>query len=200
MRVLCGVVACIALAAAAACGDSEADAIRKTTQATYDPATGRLTRLTADLDKNGVVDTWTYMDGTKVLRAESDLDEDGTIDRWEYNFPDGRVERVGVSLRKTGKPDMWVYPDPTSPLEPIRKEFVGLKHDTRIARTEVYEAGRLVRVEEDVDEDGRIDRWAKNDGQTVLSAEFDRNGDGRPDERLTYDPTGKVVRREPIHR
>ena len=192
-------IAFLALAVvASACGDSEADAVRRTTQATFDEKTGRLSRLTADLNKDGVVDTWTYLDGTTVLRTESDTDKDGQIDRWEVNFPDGRVERVGVSLRKTGRPDMWVFPDPGQPLNPIRKEFVGLKHETRVVRWEFYEAGRLRRVEEDSDEDGRVDRWETNDGPTVLTAAFDRNGDGRPDERLTYDPTGRVLRRDPV--
>jgi hypothetical protein len=187
----------LSLSVGAACGNPEADLARRTTEATYDPSTGRLSRLTGDLNKNGVVDTWTYLDGTTVLRSESDLDEDSVIDRWEYNFPDGKVERVGLSLRKTGRPDMWAYPDPDNPTMPLRKEFVGLKHETRIVRWEHYQGGVLRRVEADTDENGRIDRWEVHEA-TEQTVEVDRTGDGRPDERTTYDATGKVLRREVV--
>lgn len=52
--------------------------------ASYDPKTGRLSKLSADLNKNGKIDTWTYMDGAKTIRTEQDQNEDGKIDRWEY--------------------------------------------------------------------------------------------------------------------
>ena len=34
---------------------------------TYDSATGKLTQLTYDANRNGRVDTWTSMDGTQPL-------------------------------------------------------------------------------------------------------------------------------------
>ena len=69
---------CLAFAAAAAaCSDPEKERIKATSIPTYDEKTGKLTRLTADLNKDGVIDAYTYMDGTKVLRSEIDADQDG---------------------------------------------------------------------------------------------------------------------------
>src|SRR5262245_48840533 len=52
---------------------------------TYDPSTGALTKLEADSDHDGLIDTWAYMDGTRVVRVEVDENGDGTVDRWEYH-------------------------------------------------------------------------------------------------------------------
>ena len=56
---------------AVACSDPNAARLKATTKATYDPKTGRLTELTYDRNKNGVVDTWTEMDGSRPLRSRT---------------------------------------------------------------------------------------------------------------------------------
>jgi hypothetical protein len=106
--------------------------LKQTTQPTYDPKTGRLQRLTYDANKNGRIDTWTYMDGRKVLRSEIDRDEDGKIDRWEYHGPDGTLEAVRAEEDgdADGKPDRW----------------------------ETYAGGRISSVAFDENADGRPDR------------------------------------------
>ena len=72
-----------------------------------DPATGRLQLLVYDADGDGRFDTWSYMDGDRLLRMEIDTDRDGVIDRWELYRPDGTLERVGSSSKKDGHPDTW---------------------------------------------------------------------------------------------
>src|SRR5258708_10166863 len=67
--------------------------------AQYDDKTGRLKRLELASKKNGKIDTWTYMDGTRIDRIEIDRDGDGNIDRWEYYF-DNQLSRVGRSTRR----------------------------------------------------------------------------------------------------
>ena len=67
---------------------------------TYDKTTGKLTQLTYDANKNGKIDTWTDMDGTKPLQSRIDSDEDGTIDRWEYYDEKGALAKVGFSRRQ----------------------------------------------------------------------------------------------------
>ena len=89
----------------AACSDPEKARIRETTKPTYDKATGRLTQLTYDANKNGKVDTWTDMDGTRPQRSRTDLDEDGKIDRWEYYDGTGALTKVGFSRKQDGTPD-----------------------------------------------------------------------------------------------
>ena len=63
------------------CADPERDRLKATTKASYDKTTGRLTELTYDANRNGRVDTWTDMDGTRPLRSRIHRNEDGRIDR-----------------------------------------------------------------------------------------------------------------------
>ena len=84
------------LLAAAACGsDPEADRIKATTKATYDPQTGILSQFTYDKNKNGRVDTWVRMEGARRLSAVLDENEDGEIDRWEEYGDAGLLVRAG---------------------------------------------------------------------------------------------------------
>lgn len=132
----------------------------------YDPKTGKLTKLSADLNRNGTPDTWTYMDGARTIRTEQDKNEDGRIDRWEYLNPDGTLQRATMSA--SGDPG-------------------------KLTRWETYEQGILVLVEEDTNGDGRPDKWEKHRGAAIVSVEFDLNFDGVADQRLTYGPEGTVV-------
>jgi hypothetical protein len=173
-----------AAAGAAACSDPEKDRLRETTKPTYDPETGRLTQLTFDANKNGVIDTWTYMDGTRVLRSEIDTNEDGVIDRWEYHDGDPKVvTKVGFSRANDGRPDAWAIIGPDG--QPTHVE-VSLKRDDTIDRWEWYEGETLVRAEEDTTGDGKPDKWETYAGGAVATVAFDENGDGKPDRRLTY--------------
>ena len=84
------------------CADPERERLKQTTKASYDQATGKLTELTYDANKNGRIDTWTEMDGTRPLRSRIDSNEDGRIDRWEY-YDAGRAPRQGGLLEKGGR-------------------------------------------------------------------------------------------------
>jgi hypothetical protein len=164
LRVLRATVLVLALPGCAP--DHETARLKQTTQATYDPKTGRLQRLTYDADKNGRIDTWTYMDGTKVLRSEIDSDEDGKIDRWEFHGVDGTLEKIGFSRANDGKLDAWAYSGAD---------------------------GALARVEEDTNADGKPDRWETYTAGRLASVAFDENADARPDRRLIYSPGGALV-------
>jgi hypothetical protein len=181
----------MALVSAVACApDPEKERLKKTTQATYDPKTGRLQRLTYDGNKNGTIDTWTYMDGTKVLRSEIDRDEDGKIDRWEFHGADGALEKVGFSRAHDGKLDAWAYSGADGKVARVE---ISTKQDGAIDRREFYEGDALARAEEDTNADGRPDKWETYAQGRVASVAFDENGDGRPDRRLTYGPSGALV-------
>ena len=75
----------------------------------YDSETGRLRLLIYDADGNGRFDTWSFMDGERLLRMEIDEDEDGTTDLWEEYSPDGQLLRstrrdsVGTPEGVTGR-------------------------------------------------------------------------------------------------
>jgi len=176
------VTACVL--SAAACSDPDTERIKKTTIPTYDKTTGKLTELTYDRDKNGRIDTWTDMDGTRPLRTRIDLDEDGKIDRWEYYDDKGALLRVGFSRKQDGKVDAWAYSAPDGTLG--RVEISSTGDEKKIDRREFYAAGGLVRAEEDADGNGRVDRWETYENAQLKTAAMDENGDGIPDRRLTY--------------
>ncbi len=96
MLALCGAIL------AHGCADPERERLKHTTRASYDQTTGKLTELTYDANKNGRIDTWTEMDGTRPIRSRIDSDEDGRIDRWEY-YDDGRPSGQGGLLEKGGR-------------------------------------------------------------------------------------------------
>jgi hypothetical protein len=185
MRTLiCLAVVCTATLSSA-CSDPERERIRETTKPTYDKTTGKLTELTYDRNKNGKIDTWTDMDGTRPLRSRIDLDEDGTIDRWEYYGEKGELLKVGFSRKKDGKPDAWAYSGEGDKVE--RVEISSTADEHKIDRWEHYDATGLVGAEEDTNADGRPDKWETYGGGALKTAAFDENGDGKPDRRLTYD-------------
>ena len=178
-------------AAAAACSDPEKERIKATSIPTYDEKTGKLTRLTADLNKDGVIDAYTYMDGTKVLRSEIDADQDGKIEKWEYHGDDGKVIKVAISREKNGKADTWMYPGPDGTL--VRAELSSEQDESKIDRWEWYEAGQLVRAEEDASGDGVVDKWETHRGGSLATLMLDEDYDGSPDRRLTYGDGGRLL-------
>jgi hypothetical protein len=153
----------------------------------YDPKTGKLQLLKYDSNGNGVIDTWSYMDGARVVRIDIDTDEDGKIDRWEYYGPNQELEKVGFSRLKDGKEDAWSFPDAAGATERIG---MSTRRDGKITRVEHYEGGHLVSAEEDSDEDGRMDKWETYDGERLASVSFDTKHRGTADRRLIYSASG----------
>lgn len=187
--------------AVASCSDPETERVRRTTRPTYEKSTGKLIELTYDRNKNGRIDTWTDMDGTRPLRSRIDLDEDGKIDRWEYYGPDGKtLVKVGFSRKNDGKPDAWAYSGPDGRVSRVEISSTGDEH--KIDRWEYYDAslarpngdaiGALVRAEEDTNGDGRPDKWETYEDGAIRTVTFDENHDGIPDRRLTY-ADGRLV-------
>jgi len=163
----------------------------KQVQAVFDKETGKLRQLTYDSDNNGTPDSWSYMDGTKVLRVEVDKNEDGLIERWEYYGADNKLEKVGLSRALDGKVDTWAYRAPDGTLDRIE---ISTRRDGKVSRTEFYEKGALVRVQEDTDGNGALDKWETYASGAVTSVAFDTEGAGRPTRRLVYGRDGNVVR------
>jgi len=184
-------VAVLTLLPVLACApDPEEERIKATTKATYDKETGRLKELTYDKNKDGVIDTWTKMDGTKIVSSEIDADQNGKIDRWEYYGDGGRLEKVAIARANDGVADMWLYPGPDG--KAARAE-ISTKHDGKVDRREWYEADVLVRAEDDTNGDGKADKWETYESGRVVTTSFDENNDGRPDRRLTYAAGGALV-------
>jgi hypothetical protein len=178
----------------ASCSDPDAERVKRTTIPTYDKKTGKLTQLTYDRNHNGVIDTWTDMDGTRPVMSRIDLNEDGRIDRWEYYDANGKLLKVGFSRKDDGKPDAWAFAGPDDKVS--RVEISSTGDEKKIDRWEHYDAsqvgprgdptGALVSAEEDTNGDGRPDKWVTYENGEIKSVAFDENADGKPDRRLNY--------------
>lgn len=175
----------------ASCADSEPGA--GITPA-YDKETGRLQRLDYDSDKDGTVDTVSFMDGQKVVRIEIDKNQDGLVERWEYYDQNQELERVGFSRSNDGKEDAWSFQGSDGTVARID---VSLGRDGKVSRREFYEKELLVRAEE-IDPLAAGDTWKPSRWEVfdpsgrLVSAAFDSTGRGTPDRRLVYDADGSA--------
>lgn len=140
----------------------------------YNPQTGKLEEIVSDRNKDGRLDTRAFMDGSRLIRIEIDRDADGEPDRWEFyatapEAPQGTVIDRAEEAAAPGRP---------------------------ITRREFYEGGALVRVEEDTDLDGRVDKWERYGDGRLASLDLDPSGVGHPTRRFVYGPGGEVERVE----
>lgn len=159
-------------------------------QPVYDKTTGKLQLLKYDANGDGTVDTWSYMDGARIVRIEIDTDHDGKVDRWEYYRPDRTLEKVGFSRARDGKEDAWSYAGPDGSIVRID---VSTHRDGKIDRVEHYERNVLARAEEDTDGDGRWDKWEIYEHSRLASVSFDTTfRRGTPDRRMIYGTDGSV--------
>jgi hypothetical protein len=152
-------------------------------EATYDKATGKLSQLTLNTNKDGKPNIHSYMDGSNFLRIEIDADEDGKVDRWEYYGPDQKLERVGFSRANDGIADAWAFQGPDGVLQRLE---VATRRDGKPNRTEFYEKSVLARAEEDTDADGRVDKWEQYESGTLVSVSFDTTKSGKPTNTVDY--------------
>ena len=155
----------------------------------YDKTTGKLTMLKFDSKKDGKIDTWSYMDGTRIVRIEIDRDGDGKIDRWEYYTADQKVEKIGLSRENDGQVDAWAYAAPDGS---VAKMEISTKRDGKVTRTESYEGGVISRAEEDTKGTGRIDKWETYRSGALAIVAFDDQQLGKPTHRLVYGLDGTV--------
>jgi hypothetical protein len=189
VETLCALlVALVTLAAAAGCssggpGEAESAGVK----ATYSKSTGKLELITYDTNKDGKVDAWGHMEGTRLVWMDIDRNFDGVLDRWEYFSADGALEKVGFSRANDGKVDAWAFQGADGQMSRIE---VSTRRDGTVNRLEFYEGGKLVRTEEDANGDGRPEKWETWRDGALASVELDTNRDGQPDRRLTYGPRG----------
>src|SRR5689334_4169451 len=136
------------------CSTSDVDA--KRVAPTYDKKTGKLEMLKFDSKGDGYFDTFSYMDGNRIVRIEIDANHDGVIDRWEYYDAEQKLVKIGASRGGDAIVDAWSYPRPDGTIE---RTEISAKRDGKVSRTEYFEGKALVRAEEDTDGDGKIDKW-----------------------------------------
>lgn len=170
----------------------------------YDKASGRLTKVVYDANKNGTNDSTSYMDGTRIVRIELDLDENGKVERWDIYNGDRTIQKVGLASRNDGVMDSQAFYSPDGVVQRIE---VSTARNERFNRVEFYNSDEvLVRSEEDTNGDGRPDKWdtfgpvekpvAGLPAYTITSSAFDEKGTGRPTRRLVFGPGGAISRVE----
>jgi hypothetical protein len=157
-------------------------------------ASGVLTKLEADTDHDGKIDTWAYMDGARVVRVEIDENGDGTVDRWEYH-KQGQVGQAGQVAQSAPvrRLDRGGLESPDKTIEHIER---ATRHDGVVSRWEYFENGLLTRIEQDTDGDGKLDKWETYSGGSLSMMAIDSQHRGRPDRRLVYRPDGTLERIE----
>jgi len=158
----------------------------------YDDYSRKLLQLSADQDGDGRFDQWTYLDGNRPLRGEADVDADGRIDRWEYFDADGTVSTIGSASRNDGIEDTWTSTAATASGE--THIATSARRDRVRDRHAFYKGQTLLRVEEDTNGDGLIDKWDRYEGAVLREVGFDVSfSRGRPDRRALYDAQGRFV-------
>jgi hypothetical protein len=179
---------CTLLLASAAGCQRPASSTKKI-EPTYNKQTGRLELLRYDSNGDGKFDTFSYMDGPRILRIEIDQDEDGRVDRWEHYGPDQKLEKVGFSRAQDGVEDAWSFFNSAGATDRVE---ISTKRNQKVDRIEHYEKGALAHAEEDTDGDGRFDKWETYDGDRLTSVAFDTLHRGTPDRRLLYGADGSA--------
>ena len=140
--------------------------------------TGKLQKLEYDRDNDGKVDTYGYMDGTRVVRVEVDQNADGKIDLWEFHRAQDAAAAPGAAPQTVDKT-----------IERIER---ATKFDGKVSRWEYFTGGTLSEIEEDTDSDGKVDKWETYADGSLSVMAFDSQKRGTPDRRLVYRPDGSL--------
>ena len=112
---------------------------------TYRADTGRLEKLAYDRNGDGREDAWTFMDGTRLIRAELDDDFDGRVDRREFYAAgeQGEPSRGSAAIQGLG----------------VLARVELISKTGNVARRETYDRGVLSTAAEDTNDDERADKW-----------------------------------------
>ncbi len=178
------------LTCAVACGkDNKDDANAQNAQGAVElPDRARHNTLTreglsatpADLNRDGNPDQWTLSGAQgKVLRIERDLNFDNAVDVWQYTNEAGTVIEEEMDLDHDRSVDVVVFyrEDGTVEHKELAIEFKGL-----FTVFKYYDqAEQLLRVEQDEDADGKVDRWDYYENKRLARTGWDEDADGVPD-------------------
>lgn len=134
----------------------------------YNADTGKLERITFDRNKDGKVDAWLFMDGTRPVRAELDENHDGAVDRWEHYRAGGEA---GAGAMPRGE---------------LERAEQSTRFDGVVSRWEAYQRGRLSTVSEDTSGDGRPDKWETWAEGSLAEVALDTRNTGKPDRKIVY--------------
>jgi hypothetical protein len=152
-------------------GDSTPD-VRKLFKIMGEGSLSRLVLVCREADLNGdrrkdIVRL--YTDEGRPMREEADRDFDGRIDEIT-EFTEGRVTLRQVDTSGDGMIDTKIFYEAG---EPVRAER-DMKSRSTVAewrpdRWEYYDEGRTVRIGTDINGDGKVDRWDRDEDRLRAS-------------------------------
>ena len=152
-------------------GDSTPD-VRKLFKIMGEGSLSRLVLVCREADLNGdrrkdIVRL--YTDEGRPMREEADRDFDGRIDEIT-EFTDGRITLRQVDTSGDGMIDTKIFYEAG---EPVRAER-DMKARSTVAewqpdRWEYYDEGRTVRIGTDINGDGKVDRWDRDEDRLRAS-------------------------------
>jgi hypothetical protein len=140
----------------------------------YNRETGRLERISYDLDRNGKPDAWLFMDGTQAARAELDQNDDGAVDRWEFYDTQASSPAAADAL----------------PRGVLVRAEQSTRFDGTVSRWERYTNGQMTSVDEDTSGDGQPDKWETWKNGVLVEVALDTKHTGKPDRRIVYPGDG----------
>ncbi len=153
-------------------GDTTPD-VRKLFKTMGEGSLARLVLVCREADLNGdrrkdIVRL--YTDEGRPMREESDRDFDGRIDEVTH-YDNGRVSLQEIDTSGNGMIDTKIFYEAGQPVRAERD----MKNRSTIAqwrpdRWEYYIDGRTVRIGTDVNGDGKVDRWDRDEDRLHKSA------------------------------
>jgi hypothetical protein len=182
---LLGVLFCLGCnPSGAGAKSAEDDKPRRDTGVEHEPcdiASPAAERLDANADGRADL-TIVRQGGREVCRA-ADINLDGVIDTWSYSDPSGQLRRREHDFDRDGKIDEIAIYKSGVVQEKLRATNIPGRLDT----WEFYSAGKLTRTERDSDGDQIIDQWWEYTRPGCPMMHSDANRDGKPDVGATID-------------
>lgn len=153
-------------------GDSTPD-VRKLFKTVGEGTLARLVLVCreADLNGDGRKDILrVYSDEGRPTREEADRDFNGRIDE-VTQFSNGRVSFQEIDTSGNGTIDTRIFYEAGQPVR-AERDMAGRSTDAewRPDRWEYYADGRTVRIGTDIDGDGKVDRWDRDEERLRTSA------------------------------
>jgi hypothetical protein len=170
-------------------GDEYPD-VRKVFLRVGDPPVIRLVLLCreADLNGDGVKDVVRYYsDEGRPLREEADRNFNGQMDEVIF-FEDGRIIRIEQDTSGNGRVDTKIFYEGGMPVR-AERDMAARSTGTNWQpdRWEYFEEGRVIRQGTDLDGDGRVDRWDRD--EEFRRAQEARRAEEEQQEDTQDDPT-----------
>ncbi len=139
-------------------------------------------RLDANGDGRADITIVRERGGREQCRA-ADINFDGVVDTWSYNGPDGQLRRREFDFDRDGQIDeIAIYK-----FGVVRQKQRATTSVGRLDTWEYYNDGVLTRAERDSDGDDLVDQWWEYAQSGCPLMHSDANRDGKPDPGTTID-------------